>query len=97
MESQVVTIQAFLEAVHPYDSLPRDELARVAGSFGRREYAAGEQIYALGEPLKGLFLIKRGAVEVTDANGALVSVLGPRNSFGERGAGVHPGAAQFLR
>ena len=85
MESQVVTIQAFLEAVHPYDSLPRDELARVAGSFGRREYAAGEQIYALGEPLKGLFLIKRGAVEVTDANGALVSVLGPRNSFGERG------------
>ncbi|MCB1346309.1 MAG: CBS domain-containing protein, partial [Rhodobacteraceae bacterium] len=85
METQVETIQAFLETVHPYDSLPRDELARVAGCFGRREYAAGEQIYALGEPLKGLYLIKRGAVEVTDANGALVSILAPRNSFGERG------------
>lgn len=85
MDAQIETILAFLETVHPYDSLPRDELVRVAGSFGRREYLAGDQIYAAGEPLRGLYLIKRGAVEVTDANGVLVSILGPRNSFGERG------------
>ena len=85
MDSRVATITAFLESVHPYDSLPRDELVRVAGSFGRREYPSGAEVYAAGEPLKGLFLIKRGAVEVTDRNGELVSLLGPRNSFGERG------------
>ncbi|MFN3955808.1 MAG: DUF294 nucleotidyltransferase-like domain-containing protein [Pararhodobacter sp.] len=85
MDSRVSAITAFLESVHPYDSLPRDELARVAGSLGRREFPSGSEIYAAGEPLKGLYLIKRGAVEVTDRNGELVSLLGPRNSFGERG------------
>jgi CBS domain-containing protein len=76
---------SFLETVHPYDSLQRDELARVAGSFSRREYAAGEEIYHAGEPLKGLYLIKRGSVEVLEPSGGLVSLLGSRNSFGERG------------
>ena len=85
MDTQVETIKAFLESVHPYDSLPLDELVRVATSFSRSEYAAGDQIYAKGDPLKGIFLIKRGAIEVTDANGVTVSILGPRNSFGERG------------
>jgi CBS domain-containing protein len=85
MDPRVPTIQAFLDSVHPYDSLPQDELARVAGSFGRREYPAGSEIYSAGEPLRGLYLIKRGAVEVIDRGGALVSLLGPRNSFGERG------------
>jgi CBS domain-containing protein len=85
MDSPLETVIAFLETVHPYDSLPRDELARVASSFSRREYPASAEIYAAGEPLKGLYLVKRGAVEVLDRNGALVSILGPRNSFGERG------------
>ena len=78
-------VRTFLESVHPYDSLPQDELARVAASFGRREYPAGSEIYAAGEPIRGVYLIKRGAVEVIDRNGTLVSILGPRNSFGERG------------
>lgn len=78
-------ILAFLETVHPYDSLPRDELARVARSFSRREFPAGAEIYHVGEPLQGLYLVKQGAVEVLDPAGALVSLLGARNSFGERG------------
>lgn len=75
----------FLATVHPYDSLPRDELARVAGSFSRREYPAGTQIYCFGDLLPGLYLIQSGRVQVTDRNGDPVSELGPRNSFGERG------------
>ena len=78
-------IITFLQGVHPYDSLPQDELARVAGSFSRRDYPAGTEVYAAGEPIRGLFLIRSGAVEVIDGNGAMISVLGPRNSFGERG------------
>ena len=85
MDQTQQTMIAFLETVHPYDSLPQDELARVAGSFSRREYAAGEEIYHAGEPLRGLYLVKRGSVEVLDPAGALVSLLGPRNTFGERG------------
>lgn len=85
MSSELDTVIGFLETVHPYDSLPQDELARVAGCFSRREFEAGEDVYRAGEPLKGLYLVKRGAVEVTDATGELISILGPRNSFGERG------------
>jgi CBS domain-containing protein len=81
MDQQTATIIAFLETVHPYDSLPQDELARVAASFSRREYAAGEEIYHAGEPLRGLYLIKRGSVEVLEPSGGLVSLLGPRNSI----------------
>jgi CBS domain-containing protein len=85
MDEGLKTIIAFLETVHPYDGLPQDELARVAGSFSRREYAAGEEVYHAGAPLRGLFLVKRGAVEVLEPSGGVVSLLGPRNSFGERG------------
>lgn len=85
MDSTLQTVIAFLETVHPYDSLPQDELARVAGSFSRREFTARDRIYAAGQPLEGLFLIQRGEVEIIDTYGALVSLLGPRNSFGERG------------
>jgi CBS domain-containing protein len=85
MDEGLKTIIAFLETVHPYDGLPQDELARVAGSFSRREYSAGEEVYHAGEPLRGLFLVKRGAVEVLEPSGGIVSLLGPRNSFGERG------------
>jgi CBS domain-containing protein len=85
MDQTTATIIGFLETVHPYDSLPQDELARVAASFSRREYAAGEEIYHAGEPLRGLYLIKRGSVEVLEPSGGLVSLLGPRNTFGERG------------
>lgn len=85
MDASVDVIAGFLEAVHPYDSLPRDELVRVAGSFGRRDLPAGSLVYAHGEELEGLYLIRSGEVEVRDPAGSLVSLLGPRNSFGERG------------
>lgn len=85
MDQGLKTIIAFLETVHPYDGLPQDELARVAASFSRREYLAGEEVYHAGEPLKGLYLVKRGAIEVLEPSGGIVSLLGPRNSFGERG------------
>ena len=85
MTSDRETIVAFLETVHPYDTLPRDELAEVAGSFRRMEFRAGTLVYVYDTPVAGLYLIKQGAIEVTDGNGGLVSLLGPRNSFGERG------------
>ncbi|SEN21512.1 CBS domain-containing protein [Pseudorhodobacter antarcticus] len=78
-------IISFLETVHPYDTLSRDDLVRVGGLFDRREYAAGDEIYHTGQPLAGIYLVKRGSVEVLEPSGGLVSLLGPRNSFGERG------------
>src|SRR5690606_31293979 len=75
----------FVRSVHPYDSLPSQELERVIGSFAARDFAAGEQVYARGEYLPGIFLIQHGSVEVEDATGTIISQLFPRNSLGERG------------
>ncbi|MDN5786556.1 DUF294 nucleotidyltransferase-like domain-containing protein, partial [Pseudorhodobacter sp.] len=75
----------FLETVHPYDTLGADDMARVASQFHRQEFPAGAEIYHIGEMLAGIYLVKRGSVEVLEQSGGLVSLLGPRNSFGERG------------
>jgi CBS domain-containing protein len=85
MESDESPLLAFLETVHPYDSLPRDEMARVAASFSAMHYDDAAVIYAAGQPMTGIYLILQGSVEVMEPSGGLVSLLGPRNSFGERG------------
>ncbi|MCJ8518719.1 CBS domain-containing protein [Pseudorhizobium tarimense] len=78
-------IATFVETVHPYDSLPRDELQRVIRRFQPLHLKAGSKIYALNEQLPGLFLIMDGSVEVRDSSGSLISQLFPRNTLGERG------------
>ncbi|KIC17608.1 DUF294 nucleotidyltransferase-like domain-containing protein [Leisingera sp. ANG-Vp] len=75
----------FLSSVHPYDSLEPALLNALAPKFRQIQAAAGDPVYALNEELEGLYLVHSGEVEVTDENGILVSILGPRNSFGERG------------
>ncbi|MFD1796199.1 cyclic nucleotide-binding/CBS domain-containing protein [Paracoccus aurantiacus] len=78
-------ITTFISALHPYDTLPEDELARVASSFARSAHKAGDTIYRHGQPLDGLYVVESGAVRITDQNGAPVSILERGNSFGERG------------
>ncbi|MQQ09711.1 CBS domain-containing protein [Epibacterium sp. SM1979] len=78
-------ITRFLKSVHPYDALEPDALTLLAQQFKARRYQAGDWIYRYDTPAPGLFLIHEGGVEVTDSNGAVVSHLGLRNSFGERG------------
>jgi len=75
----------FLGSVHPYDSLEAAVLEDLAPRFELISASAGDQIYGLGDPLKGLYLVHHGEIEVSDENNMPVSILGPRNSFGERG------------
>ena len=75
----------FLASVHPYDSFEGDRLAGIAPKFQLIEAATGDCIYQIGQALDGLYLVHHGEVEVVDENDIPVSLLGPRNSFGERG------------
>ncbi|WP_424980267.1 DUF294 nucleotidyltransferase-like domain-containing protein [Leisingera sp. S232] len=75
----------FLTSVHPYDSLEPALLQDLAPVFRQISIVADDPVYALNEDLQGLYLVHSGEVEVTDENGIPVSILGPRNSFGERG------------
>ncbi|WP_271946600.1 DUF294 nucleotidyltransferase-like domain-containing protein [Ruegeria faecimaris] len=78
-------ITRFLKSVHPYDALPADDLATLSDQIEVWEVEEGSPVYQLGAPLPGVFVIYEGQVEITDRNGAIVSHLGLRNSFGERG------------
>lgn len=78
-------IAGFLESVHPYDNLLTDERARIARKMVLHTYQPDEIIYRIDDPLGGVFVIMSGEVETTDRNGAMVSLLTARNTFGERG------------
>ncbi|WP_171174410.1 DUF294 nucleotidyltransferase-like domain-containing protein [Ruegeria sp. HKCCD8929] len=78
-------ITRFLKSVHPYDALPVDVLETIASQVEAWEVERDFAVYDLGETLPGLFIIHEGQIEITDENGVVVSHLGLRNSFGERG------------
>ena len=75
----------FLSAIHPYDSMEPTVLQKLTAAFEVRHVTAGGEIYALDAPLDGLFVVYGGDVEICDEHGVPISLLGPRNSFGERG------------
>jgi CBS domain-containing protein len=78
-------IARFLTQSHPYDSLPADDLAALSHQIRAVDYPTGAQVYRMGTEITALYLIMEGRIDITDADGELLSILGPRNSFGERG------------
>lgn len=78
-------LSGFLASVHPYDCLGEDTLARLTAEVSVISASAGTRLYGHGERLEGLYLIHHGEVDVRDENDTPLSILGPRNAFGERG------------
>ncbi|WP_227287361.1 DUF294 nucleotidyltransferase-like domain-containing protein [Boseongicola sp. H5] len=78
-------LATILTQTHPYDSLPAEDQALLAGELSEVTFDTNEVIYRIGAPQTALFLILSGRVNITDETGELVSILGPKNSFGERG------------
>ncbi|WP_371223149.1 DUF294 nucleotidyltransferase-like domain-containing protein [Roseovarius sp. 2305UL8-3] len=74
----------FLASVHPYDSLPDAMLASTAEACEAKTFAVGETIFTVGDEISSLYVITDGEVEITDEADVQLSILGPRNSFGER-------------
>jgi CBS domain-containing protein len=79
------SIAQFLSAIHPYDAMEPAALQTLIDAFEIKPIAAGDAIYALNAPLDGLFVVYQGDVEIRDEHDVAISLLGPRNSFGERG------------
>jgi CBS domain-containing protein len=79
------SLEQFLSAIHPYDAMDGATLRDLAAALEPRQIPAGGQIYKLNAPLEGLFIVFKGDVEIRDEHEVPVSLLGPRNSFGERG------------
>lgn len=79
-----VDLTRFLASVHPYDSLSDGDLTELAAQCCVVEAPPGETVFALGDPVDFLYILVAGEVEVFDETDAPLSLLGPRNSFGER-------------
>lgn len=77
-------LRQFLASVHPYDSLTEGDLATLSEACREQAFAMGETIFKVGDAATSLYIIADGEVEITDETGVQLSILGPRNSFGER-------------
>ncbi|WP_223424516.1 DUF294 nucleotidyltransferase-like domain-containing protein [Tateyamaria pelophila] len=74
----------FLASVHPYDSLTDAELIALANRCEVQSNVTGDRIFGIGDTADSLYIIADGAIEITDDTDVQLSLLGPRNSFGER-------------
>ena len=74
----------FLASVHPYDRLPEESFQALVAVCEARSVQAGETALECGDEATHLFVIAAGEIEITDPTGVQLSILGPRNSFGER-------------
>jgi len=76
-----------LATVQPWTTLSPAELEAVAADFVTRTVPATMPVFRVGEMLEGLYVIVSGNVQIVDANvpAETLALLGPRNTFGERG------------
>jgi CRP-like cAMP-binding protein len=72
----------FLKSVDLFRALPGEELAPIAEIAEEQPFAAGDQVFAEGEPGDALYLIVEGAVQVHRGK-KQVARLGARDVFGE--------------
>jgi CRP-like cAMP-binding protein len=79
---------ALLRAAPPFDALAPDDLMAVARLVRPVHFAAGDRIFATGEPADQWYLIAEGSAAVTHSDligqPVTLAVLGPGASFGER-------------
>lgn len=78
------SLHQFLASVHPYDSLSEADLQELASICSHEEPLAGDTVFAVGDTVNNIYVIAAGEVEIRDESDVQISLLGPRNSFGER-------------
>jgi CRP/FNR family transcriptional regulator, cyclic AMP receptor protein len=72
----------FLKSIDLFRTLPSEELAQIAEIAEEQPLAAGDQVFAMGDPGDALYLIVEGKVKVHRDDRELVR-LGERDVFGE--------------
>ena len=87
-------LTSFLSQIRPYDSLTAEQFARLIDGAAFIEKQAGEVVYAYNQPVDTLYVIEAGHIDITTAEGEIISILGPQSSFGQRGL-LREGIAPF--
>ncbi|MFN3985867.1 MAG: DUF294 nucleotidyltransferase-like domain-containing protein [Rhodocyclaceae bacterium] len=85
MQVEQLEILDFLHRHPPFNALPEDTLARIAGAVDVRYYKAGTRITGFGDEAVAWYVVRSGAVEVFRRGGELYNRLTEGGYFGEFG------------
>ncbi|EYT63295.1 histidine kinase [Dietzia sp. UCD-THP] len=82
MDVELVEVRDFLARCAPFDQLTVDQLDRIPAQLSQRYHRRGTVILDAGARNDTLHLIRSGAVEVCDPDGALLDARGEGDCFG---------------
>lgn len=85
MEVEQREILGFIRRFAPFEGLPEETLARVAGQVEIAYYRAGSPILNYGDQVHDLYLVRSGAVEIYRRSGELYNRLSEGSLFGQMG------------
>ncbi len=80
--AEVSEVVDFLADHAPFKDLPRPLLTALARRSSLRYARRGTRLVSVGEPNDVMFVLRSGAVDITDADGALVERSDPGTSLG---------------
>jgi len=82
MNVELTGIRDFLAAHHPFDVLPPAVLDGLPERLTSRYFRRGTVILPAGRPTEAAYILRSGAVDITDANGVLADRCGEGGAFG---------------
>lgn len=82
MNVELTAVRDFLAAHHPFDMLPPAELDGLVPRLKSRYYRRGSVILSAGRVTDAVYVLRSGAVDITDMNGVLADRAGEGNVFG---------------
>ncbi len=85
MEAEQQEIYQFIAVHMPFNSLPEEAIRELALSVEIAYFRAGSTILNFGDPIKDLYLIRSGAVEIFRRDGELYNRLDEGAVFGQMG------------
>jgi len=80
--AEIPEVTDFLAEHAPFAAVPRAELERLARRLTVRYARRGARLMAVGRPNDEVFVVRSGAVQITDDSGTLVSRGGEGATFG---------------
>lgn len=82
MGVEVSEVTDFLAAHAPFRDLPRPLLLSLVGQSELRYLRRGTRILSVGERGQAMYVLRSGAIDITDGDGGLVERSDPGTSFG---------------
>ncbi|CAH0525614.1 putative nucleotidyltransferase substrate binding domain-containing protein [Vibrio hippocampi] len=85
MDAELVEIQNFLASYTPFDELPEEKLASVAGQIEIAYYRQDTPIIHFGDDISDLYMVRSGVVEIYRRKGELYNRIDTGGLFGQMG------------